>query len=53
MKAADRSGARLTLVAGDRDLVDGLVQVKDMATAEQEPVPIADVVDHIEKRLQQ
>jgi histidyl-tRNA synthetase len=53
MKAADRSGARLTVVAGDRDLVDGLVQVKDMATAEQEPVPIADVVDHIEKRLQQ
>jgi histidyl-tRNA synthetase len=53
MKAADRSGARLTLVAGDRDLAEGNVQVKDMATAEQEPVALDDVVDHIEKRLQQ
>jgi histidyl-tRNA synthetase len=53
MKAADRSGARFALVAGERDLADGQVQVKDLATAEQEPVAIDDVVDHIEKRLQQ
>ena len=53
MKAADRSGARLTIVAGDRDLEAGNVQVKDMTTAEQEPVGLDDVVDHIEKRLQQ
>ena len=52
MKAADRSGARLTLVLGDRDLAEGNVQVKDMATAEQEAVSIDDVVDHVEKRLQ-
>ena len=52
MKAADRSGARFTLVLGDRDLADGTVQVKDMTTAEQEAVSIDDVVDHIEKRLQ-
>ena len=52
MKAADRSGARLTLVAGDRDLAEGNVQVKDMTTAEQEPVAFGDVVDHVEKRLQ-
>jgi len=53
MKAADRSGAALTIVAGERDLSDGNVQVKDMATAAQEAVAIDDVVDHIEKRLQQ
>jgi len=53
MKAADRSGARLTVVAGERDLTEGVVQVKDMATAEQEPVAVAEVVNHIEKRLQQ
>src|SRR3954447_9081785 len=53
MKAADRSGARLTLVAGERDLADGVVQVKDMASAEQEPVPVDELVEHIEKRLQQ
>jgi histidyl-tRNA synthetase len=53
MKAADRSGARLTVVAGDRDLADGVVQVKDMANAEQQPVAVDEVVAHIEKRLQQ
>ena len=53
MKAADRSGARWTVVAGDRDLAEGVVQLKDMTTAEQEPVALDDVVDHIEKRLQQ
>jgi histidyl-tRNA synthetase len=53
MKAADRSGARWTILAGDRDLADGVVQVKDMDSAAQEPIAIDDVVDHIEKRLQQ
>ena len=53
MKAADRSGATFTIVAGERDLADGQVQVKDMATAAQEAVAVDDVVDHIEKRLQQ
>ena len=53
MKAADRSGARLTVVAGERDLAQGVVQVKDMASAEQEPVAIDDVISHIEKRLHQ
>ena len=31
MKAADRSGARYTLVLGERDLAEGTVEVKDMA----------------------
>jgi len=53
MKAADRSGARWTVVAGDRDLAEGVVQLKDMTTAEQEPVALDEVVDHIEKRLHQ
>jgi len=53
MKAADRSGARLTVVAGDRDLAEGVVQVKDMASAQQEPIAVDEVVNHIEKRLQQ
>ncbi|MFF4777251.1 histidine--tRNA ligase [Microtetraspora fusca] len=45
MKAADRSGARYALILGDRDLESGAVQVKDMTTAEQTAVPIAEVVD--------
>jgi histidyl-tRNA synthetase len=52
MKGADRSGARLTLVAGERDLADGVVQVKDMASGDQQAVSIDDVLAHIEKRLQ-
>ncbi|WP_174554139.1 histidine--tRNA ligase [Microtetraspora fusca] len=45
MKAADRSGARYALILGDRDLESGAAQVKDMTTAEQTAVPIAEVVD--------
>lgn len=47
MKAADRSGARLALVMGERDLDDGVVQVKDLGTGEQQPVPLAEVVRQV------
>ena len=45
MKAADRSGARFTLVLGDRDLDAGTVGVKDLASGEQESVALDAVVD--------
>ncbi|MDQ1698849.1 MAG: histidyl-tRNA synthetase, partial [Frankiaceae bacterium] len=51
MKAADRSGATIAVVAGQRDLDAGVVQVKDLRTGAQEPVAIDDVVEHIEKGL--
>jgi histidyl-tRNA synthetase len=51
MKAADRSGARLTLVVGDRDLEAGVVQLKDMASGEQVAVAVAEVTETIETRL--
>jgi histidyl-tRNA synthetase len=51
MKAADRSGATLAIVAGERDLDAGVVQVKDLRSGEQEPVAVDDVVGYIEKRL--
>ena len=35
MRAADRSGARVALVAGDRDVEAGTVGVKDLSTGEQ------------------
>lgn len=44
MKAADRSGARFAIVAGDRDLADGNVQVKDLETGEQQPESIDEVL---------
>jgi histidyl-tRNA synthetase len=51
MKAADRSGARLTLVVGDRDIEAGVAQLKDMSSGEQVAVAVADITETIEKRL--
>ncbi|WP_216693272.1 histidine--tRNA ligase [Dietzia psychralcaliphila] len=46
-KAADRSGAAVTLVVGENELASGTVVVKTMATGEQNPVPLAAVVSHV------
>ena len=51
MKAADRSGARLAIVVGDRDLADGVAQLKDLTTGEQEAVALSELVAAVEKRL--
>lgn len=47
MRAADRSGAAYALVAGDRDLEDGQVQVKNLADGSQVAVGVNDVLPHI------
>ncbi|MGY4708531.1 histidine--tRNA ligase [Mycolicibacterium sp. CBM1] len=51
MRAADRSGARLALVAGDRDVEAGTVGVKDLSTGEQVDVPTDSVVGEVLSRL--
>ncbi|WP_304113377.1 histidine--tRNA ligase [Mycolicibacterium bacteremicum] len=51
MKGADRSGARLALVAGDRDIEAGTVGVKDLSTGEQTDVAAGDVVAEVLSRL--
>ncbi|MFE5855253.1 histidine--tRNA ligase [Streptomyces sp. NPDC056500] len=51
MKVANRSGARYTIVAGERDLAEGHVQLKDMETGEQTPVPLAEITDVLRTRL--
>ncbi len=51
MRAADRSGARLALVAGDRDIETGTVGVKDLAAGEQVDVPADTVVTELLARL--
>jgi histidyl-tRNA synthetase len=51
MKAADRSGARFALVLGERDLADGVVQMKELASGDQRPVPLADVVVAVHEAL--
>lgn len=51
MRAADRSGARVALVAGDRDLDAGTVGVKDLGSGEQVSVPVDSVVAEVLSRL--
>ncbi|MDN4521786.1 histidine--tRNA ligase [Mycolicibacterium austroafricanum] len=51
MKGADRSGASIALVAGDRDLEAGTVGMKSMATGEQVDVAVEGVVAEVLSRL--
>ena len=53
MRAADRSGARLALVAGDRDIEGDTVGVKNLTTGEQVDVPTDSVVAEVLSRLGQ
>lgn len=47
MKAADRSGAKLALVLGERDIEDGVIGLKDLATGDQRQVPLESVVAEV------
>ncbi|MCQ0021968.1 histidine--tRNA ligase [Streptomyces somaliensis DSM 40738] len=51
MKAANRSGARYALIAGDRDFEEGVVQLKDLESGEQEPLALDSVVGALRARL--
>ncbi|MFC9788417.1 histidine--tRNA ligase [Rhodococcus sp. NPDC127528] len=47
MKAADRSGARLALVLGERDIADGVIGIKDLSAGDQRQVPLESVVAEV------
>ena len=51
MKNANRSGARYTIVAGERDLAEGVGQLKDMESGEQTAVGVNEIVAELEARL--
>jgi len=51
MRGADRSGAVLALVAGDRDIEAGTVGVKDLGTGEQVDIAIDAVAAEVRARL--
>ncbi len=51
MRAADRSGASIALVVGDRDIEAGTVGVKDLSTGEQIDVATDAVADEVLSRL--
>ncbi|MBW8807164.1 MAG: histidine--tRNA ligase, partial [Catenulisporales bacterium] len=52
MKAADRSGARYALVLGERDIAENVIQIKELATGEQESVSLDDIQTTIQEKLQ-
>ncbi|WP_436770680.1 histidine--tRNA ligase [Yinghuangia sp. YIM S09857] len=52
MKAADQSGARYAIVVGERDLAEGVAQLKDLTTGDQTAVPLDAVVDTLKEKLQ-
>jgi histidyl-tRNA synthetase len=51
MKAADRSGAAYAVVVGERDLAEGVGQLKDLRTGEQDAVPLTELVKTLEEKL--
>ncbi|MFV2117298.1 histidine--tRNA ligase [Streptomyces sp. Act-28] len=51
MKAANRSGARYALILGDRDLEEGVVQLKDLGSGEQTAVPLDTVAETLRSKL--
>ncbi|MFD0271150.1 histidine--tRNA ligase [Streptomyces sp. NPDC127106] len=51
MKDANRSGARLAVVAGERDLAEGVVQLKDMESGEQTAVALDALVESVRAKL--
>jgi histidyl-tRNA synthetase len=51
MKGADRSGAALTVVLGERDLEAGEAQVKRMSTGEQIAVPLDQLEQNLKEQL--
>ena len=51
MRAADRSGASIALVAGDRDIEAGTIGVKNLATGKQVEIAADAVVAEVLSRL--
>ena len=51
MKGADRSGASYAVIAGDRDLAVGSIELKDLRSGEQSAVPLSDLTNELLEKL--
>ena len=51
MRGADRSGAAYAVILGERDLAEGTAQVKNLASGDQEAVPLDRIADLLKDRL--
>ncbi|MFE3793480.1 histidine--tRNA ligase [Nocardia tengchongensis] len=47
MKAADKSGAQVALVLGDREVADGEIGLKNLSTGEQRQIPLDEAVAQV------
>jgi histidyl-tRNA synthetase len=51
LKAADRWGAKMTLIIGQREVFDSSVIIRDMHTGVQDVVPSGEIIPEIKRRL--
>jgi histidyl-tRNA synthetase len=51
LRAADRAGARLALILGEKEAAAGTVTIRDLRSGDQEELARADLVDQLHKRL--
>jgi histidyl-tRNA synthetase len=51
MRAADRSGAGIALIVGERERDSGTIVVRSMTTGDQTTIPAADVVAHVGRAI--
>ncbi|MGV9836857.1 histidine--tRNA ligase [Nocardia niigatensis] len=47
MKAADKSGAQVALVLGDREVAEGEIGLKDLSTGKQRQIPLDEAVAQV------
>lgn len=51
LKGADKVGATYALIIGDQELAQGIAVARDLASSQQETVPLAGVADWLRDRL--
>lgn len=51
LQHAAKLGARLVVIAGEKDLAEGRVTLRDMTSGEQSAVPLAEAAEAVRKRL--
>lgn len=53
MKRADRLRAKWVLIVGEDELASGKMVLRNMATKEQEEIPLEGLVEHLKSRIQE
>lgn len=51
MKIADKIGAKLTLILGQKEALDSEMIIRDMTSGVQETIPLAKLINEVRKRL--